>query len=91
MVCINNTVCDVLSSHPHHQPLPEAVAPFLTAGKEPRRQQRLVFALGPSPGPYGAHEAHLLAVRHQHGHTKIWGFEVFVFVFNHVELILGGL
>lgn len=70
-MCINNTVRDVLSSHPHRQPLREAVA-----------TKRPAFDLGASLGLGGAHEPHLL-VRHQHGHTRIWGF--LFFLFSHVD------
>lgn len=78
-MCINNTVRDVLSSHPHHQPLRKAVAAFPKARKGTEvRTKTLVFDLGTSLGLDGAHEPHLLAVRHQRGHTEIW---VFLFFF----------
>lgn len=54
MMCINNTVRDVLSSHRHHQPLREAVAAFPKA-----RKGTEVFDLGPPLALEGAHGAQL--------------------------------
>lgn len=81
-MCLNNTVCDVLSSHRHHQPLGETVATPPKAGKRTTaRTKTLVFDLCPSLG---------LDTWEQKKCLKYF----FPLSFNHVEVelvILGGL
>lgn len=61
MMCINNTVCDVLSSH--HQPLREAVAAFSEARKGSEafgaNSELWCLAFGAWLGLHRAHEAQL--------------------------------